>query len=87
MADSDSPTDKSSHSILRRQLFLSWGMMASAVGQAGVANAADPFFVQQAESVELQVGLLESRVTENVLSPPPYGMETTDVFYPMYVFQ
>mmetsp|Transcript_14360 Transcript_14360/g.21495 ORF Transcript_14360/g.21495 Transcript_14360/m.21495 type:complete len:411 (-) Transcript_14360:274-1506(-) len=29
-------------------------------------------------------GLLESRVTENVLSPPPYGMEGNDIFYPSY---
>lgn len=27
-------------------------------------------------------GLLESRVVSNVLSPPPYGMEGSDVFYP-----
>lgn len=32
----------------------------------------------------LENGLLESRVLENVLSPPPYGMEGTDVFYPSY---
>lgn len=36
----------------------------------------------QAESSQMQIGLLESRVTENVLSPPPYGMEGPDVFYP-----
>ena len=36
----------------------------------------------QAESTELGAGLLESRVTENLLSPPSYGMETTDIFYP-----
>ena len=37
-----------------------------------------------ADSTELGVGLLESRVTENILSPPPYGMEGTDVFYPSW---
>jgi len=32
----------------------------------------------------LENGLLESRVLENVLGPPPYGMEGTDIFYPSY---
>jgi hypothetical protein len=36
----------------------------------------------QAASLELGNGLLESRVQSNVLNPPPYGMEGTDVFYP-----
>eukprot|EP00527_Entomoneis_sp_CCMP2396_P008819 CAMPEP_0198143344 /NCGR_PEP_ID=MMETSP1443-20131203/6583_1 /TAXON_ID=186043 /ORGANISM="Entomoneis sp., Strain CCMP2396" /LENGTH=255 /DNA_ID=CAMNT_0043806567 /DNA_START=333 /DNA_END=1097 /DNA_ORIENTATION=+ len=35
-------------------------------------------------SASLENGLLEARVTENVLSPPPYGMETPDVFYPSW---
>jgi hypothetical protein len=39
---------------------------------------------QKAESTELGAGLLEARVTENVLSPPPYGMETNDLFYPSW---
>lgn len=33
-------------------------------------------------SASLPAGLLESRVTGNVLAPPPYGMEGTDIFYP-----
>lgn len=37
----------------------------------------------QAESSLLQSGLLESRVTENVLAPPSYGMEGPDIFYPL----
>ena len=36
----------------------------------------------QADSRKLENGLLESRVLENVMSPPPYGMEGPDVFYP-----
>ena len=27
-------------------------------------------------------GMLESRVLENVLSPPPYGMEAPDISFP-----
>jgi hypothetical protein len=38
----------------------------------------------QAESLSLPSGLLESRVTENLLSPPPYGMEAADVLYPSW---
>mmetsp|Transcript_13816 Transcript_13816/g.15343 ORF Transcript_13816/g.15343 Transcript_13816/m.15343 type:complete len:356 (-) Transcript_13816:100-1167(-) len=36
----------------------------------------------QASSTKLPSGLLECRVLENVLSPPTYGMESSDVFYP-----
>ena len=39
-------------------------------------------FNPQAESSKLDTGLLESRVESNVLNPPPYGMEGTDIFYP-----
>jgi hypothetical protein len=38
----------------------------------------------QAESAQLETGLLESRVQSNVLNPPPYGMEGTDIFYPSW---
>mmetsp|Transcript_8227 Transcript_8227/g.22827 ORF Transcript_8227/g.22827 Transcript_8227/m.22827 type:complete len:266 (-) Transcript_8227:1784-2581(-) len=36
------------------------------------------------ESIFLEAGLLETRVSENVLSPPPFGMEGPDVFYPSW---
>lgn len=32
----------------------------------------------------IETGLLESRVLENLLSPPTYGMEASDVYYPDY---
>ncbi len=35
-------------------------------------------------SIKLPNGLLETRVLENVLSPPPYGIETSDIQYPRY---
>ena len=55
-------------------------------GEADKCWAADKGvgIISQTESAELGVGLLESRVAENVLSPPSYGMETTDVFYPSW---
>jgi hypothetical protein len=33
-------------------------------------------------SSKLGNGLLESRVTENLMTPPSYGLEVTDIFYP-----
>jgi len=35
-------------------------------------------------NTKLENGLLTSRLTENVLSPPPYGMESNDIIYPSY---
>ena len=51
------------------------------------SHAAEPSSVfdlvsGQADSRTLENGLLESRVLENVMSPPPYGMEGPDVYYP-----
>lgn len=40
--------------------------------------------VLPATSAELPTGLLESRVSENVLSKPPYGMESPDIYYPSW---
>jgi hypothetical protein len=40
--------------------------------------------ISQADSATFQTGMLETRVTENLLSPPPYGMESPDVFYPSW---
>jgi len=47
--------------------------------------AVDVSFGVQAESMSLESGLLDSRVTENVLSPPPYGLEGPDIFYPSWL--
>jgi len=32
----------------------------------------------------MENGMLESRVLENVLSPPPYGLDRSDIYYPSY---
>lgn len=34
------------------------------------------------DSFSLEKGLLESRVLENLMSTPTYGMEGNDIFYP-----
>jgi len=35
-----------------------------------------------ADSITLEKGLVESRVLENVMSPPTFGMEGNDIYYP-----
>ena len=45
-----------------------------------IANAAQT--PPPSSSFQLENGLLESRVVENFLSAPTYGMESPDVFYP-----
>ena len=53
--------------------------------QIPVANAVSGGTLVSPESSTLENGLLEIRVLENVLSPPPYGMESADIFYPRCV--
>lgn len=70
-------------------LALSSILPTSSIPTCWAAESSSPFSsltsqLQQAESAELGAGLLEARVTENVLSPPPYGMEATDIFYPSW---
>jgi hypothetical protein len=69
----------------RRTVFL--GAPAVALIAARPSHAAEPSSVfdlvsGQADLPKFESGLLESRVTENVLSPPPYGLEGPDVYYP-----
>lgn len=40
--------------------------------------------IDTSSNLAVENGLLESRVLENLLSPPSYGMEGADVFYPSY---
>lgn len=80
----DGSDDKTASS--RRQF-----MQASALGGIAtsvfiapvVASAADSFG-STAKSVELGSGLLESRVMEDLMNPPTYGLEIPDIYYPSY---
>ena len=80
--------DRSKHS--RRDVLTSAALFAGSMVGSSPAYAADSaamsalgnFVSPQAESAGLESGLLESRVTSNVLNPPPYGMEGADVYYP-----
>lgn len=64
------------------------GLVGGSASVSSVAQAAEgrvPFTATaQADSLSLETGLLDSRVTENVLSPPPYDLEGSDVFYPSW---
>lgn len=58
---------------------LSIGIIATSQGQpAWGLPAVGPIVTN------LQNGMLESRVLENVLSPPQYGMEANDISFPSY---
>ncbi|KAL7521636.1 hypothetical protein ACHAWX_006309 [Stephanocyclus meneghinianus] len=50
------------------------------LSQVGLATG---FMVQAAYSQDLNK-ILEKRLIENSLGPPPYGMDATDIFYPTY---
>lgn len=68
----------------RRQAILTIATTVSTLGLLGsVANA--EMLPLPAASTDLPAGLLETRVQDNVMSPPQYGMESTDIFYPSYV--
>ncbi|KAG7355181.1 hypothetical protein IV203_004537 [Nitzschia inconspicua] len=73
-----SPTRRS---FFKSSLFLNSLLIGTSFPSSVPANAAA---VLPSESVKLDVGLLESRVDSNVLNPPPYGMEGTDIFYPSW---
>jgi hypothetical protein len=85
----DTDTDARPNGLLdRRQvcgvLLASGIMMAPPLSRAAQAAMTIPTPVITADSSALGIGLLESRVTENLLSPPLYGMEGPDVFYPAW---
>lgn len=75
----------------RRSIILSAPVSLALALGAQSAHAVEPstsvydFVTGQGDLPQLEVGLLESRVMENVMSPPPYGMEGSDVFYPEWL--
>ena len=70
--------DKSKSFLLQATRRETMQTIASTLFIPSVAQAVD------AESLSMENGLLESRVLENVLSPPPYQMEGSDIYYPEY---
>jgi len=83
-----------SHEMNRRNLLLR-GVAAAATTTTSTTFTissllaapalADPLLPgDAASSSELQNGLLESRVLENLMSPPPYDLEKADISYPNY---
>ena len=84
--DENPPVERKTKELSRRQM-LAGALIASQI-VTSPALAADSGSVMsklispQAQSTKLEIGLLESRVVENILNPPTYGMEGSDVFYP-----
>jgi hypothetical protein len=68
----------------RRDVLLGGALLSQLVTSRASADESilSQIIAPQAASSALENGLLESRVLSNVLNPPPYGMEGTDVFYP-----
>jgi hypothetical protein len=69
--DENPPVERKTNELSRRQI-LACALVASQI-VTSPALAADP---------QLETGLLDSRVLENILNPPTYGMEGFDIFYP-----
>ncbi len=68
----------------RRQFFESV-VPTTASSMIPMLTLLDPSMSQAADGAQnLQNGLLETRVLDNVLSTPPYGMEGNDIYYPDY---
>jgi len=66
-------------------IFMNSFVMPSTSNAAGGVSEKTMFpDLTQARSAVLPSGLLESRVSGNVMSPPNYGMESPDVFYPSW---
>ena len=94
--DQSTSSPRTVDDLRRRRLMMLWSsssaaaafsMMRPLVPPAAAATAADeaplrPSWQSRPNSADLPDGLLEARVTGNVLSPPPYGMERDDIYYP-----
>jgi hypothetical protein len=74
------------HAHSRREILLGGVVAIQFASEQARADDSSSILAQivssQADSLELENGLLESRVLSNVLNPPPYGMEGPDIFYP-----
>lgn len=83
--DNDDPSASSRRKFLKQASLIGGGALTSSRNKAAVA-ATDPtiFPGTSASSVELESGLLESRVMEDLMSPPTYGLEIPDIYYPSY---
>jgi hypothetical protein len=80
--DDDDNDDNRSH---RRRHIATAASATAAAWLAGVAANVPPASAAAPSSdTTLPMGLLEARVTENVLSPPPYLMEVDDIYYPSW---
>ena len=75
-----------SSDIRSRRAFLHTASSSAAASIAGgsmlILTGSPATCSAATSSEELQIGLIEARVSGNVLSPPPYGREDADIIYP-----
>ena len=78
--------DYDSSDIRSRRAFLHTASSSAAASIAGgsmlILTGSPATCSAATSSEELQIGLIEARVSGNVLSPPPYGREDADIIYP-----
>lgn len=88
MVDSDSEARRTSsrQPLLDRRSTLSvlGGTAAFLNAPGGIGKGTAASAAELVAPTELKNGLLNSRVTENLMSPPPYGLECADINYPSY---
>jgi hypothetical protein len=82
--EDDSSWLKSRRSIIQSLTLSTLPLIgAQSSSSSSVANAASiNGNLISPESSTMENGLLEIRVLENLMSPPPYGMESGDIYYP-----
>ena len=77
----------SDSSNLHQQPHLPWNHLSerrtilSQIALTTIFNSVIPTY---ANAEDIQRFILEKRIMENAIAPPPYGMEATDIFYPSY---
>lgn len=59
-----------------------FAIVDSSASASGLSQSLMASELPQSGASDLPYGLLESRLSSNVLEPPPFGMEGTDIFYP-----
>jgi len=81
LSDFISPISSSDINFRRRTILIG---IFSGIGVSSPISAAPIKTSEKQDSFKLQDGLLESRVIENLMNPPSYGLESKDIFYPSY---
>jgi len=79
---------KSNQDMGRRSILSAVIAPVAGLSLTWAANPLESFAEPISSPIELdtaltsEIGLLESRITENLMSSPTYGLEGSDIFYP-----